>query len=136
MSTGVAFCWSIVPIFYKKILSRVPAESVFLLYYVTAFFLLSCYVVFNWDNINLHTEKLNSNIIMELLIVVLSGSLIANYLYYTVLEKNDTYLVTILTAVSPLFTILIAYLYLGENISSMKWLGIIITIIGLVVTVY
>src|SRR2546426_531324 len=120
-SFAVAFCWSLVPIIYKIILTNLPAKTVFLLYYITTTTLMIFYTFLNWNNINLHIDKINYKIIVQLLIVVLLGSLIANYLYYDILEKNDTYLVTILTAISPLLTILIAYFYLGEKINLIKW---------------
>ena len=51
-SFAVAFCWSLVPIIYKIILTNLPAKTVFLLYYITTTTLMIFYTFLNWNNIN------------------------------------------------------------------------------------
>lgn len=131
LSFIVAFCWSIVPIISKTILNDIPATSLFLMFYLTVSFIVILYTIYNWHNIKLPIEKINTKIVIKILIIVLIGNLIADYLYYHVLEKNETYLVTIITSVAPIFTILLAYFYLNEKINLIKWIGIIFTIFGI-----
>jgi drug/metabolite transporter (DMT)-like permease len=80
-------------------------------------------------------SKINTKDIFLLFAAVMAGSIVANYVYYGILEKNQTYLVTILTSVSPILTILIAYAFLKEDITPKQWIGIIVAIIGITLTV-
>lgn len=129
-SSIVALGWSLVPILYKEILKNMPAKTLFLLYYITASIILSVYVFFNWNNLDFDISNIHIKQVILLFCAVMAGSIVANYVYYALLKKNQVYLVTILTSISPLLTILIAYFFLGEIISLRQWIGIILAIIG------
>lgn len=135
LSSTIGFCWGIVPIMYKLILSSISGKSFFSLYYIIAVSFVLIYTIYNWNNISLSIDKLNGKLTILLISAVLI-SVIATYLYYCTLESYNVYIVTILTAIAPLFTILIAYFYLGEKISILSWIGIILVIIGVILIVY
>src|SRR5437870_4468533 len=113
----VAPGWSLVPIFYKTILHHLSAKTLFILYYLTAGLYLSMYLLFNWNHLDFDISKITRTDVVILFMAVLAGSIVANYVYYSILEKNQTYLVTILTSVSPILTILIASIFLNETIT-------------------
>ena len=127
---------TIVPILYKCILNELPAHTVFVLSYIFISVLIFIYIIFNWNSLNFHTEKLTFKVILQLFFVVLLGSMISNYLYYNVLAKNDAYYITILIAISPIFTAILAYYFLNERISITTWIGIVLVVTGLILVAY
>lgn len=132
----IAFFWALVPIFYKIILQDVPAQTIFFMYYITAFTIIMIILLFQYPNVNLQLDKFTIKTFVLFVIIIFIGSLCANYLYYNILQKNQVYLVTILTAISPIFTIVVAYLFLKESINNFAWIGIILIVIGLGILAY
>jgi len=129
----VAFFWSLVPIIYKVVLKDLSVETVFFLYYTVALSLALVYLIWRRGQVDFHLDKLTGQLLILFIGIVLFGSLVANYLNYTLLQNNAAYLIAILTAISPVFTAIIASVYLKESVDQTMWVGIILVIIGLVI---
>jgi drug/metabolite transporter (DMT)-like permease len=57
---------------------------------------------------------------------------LANLLYYNVLRDHESYIVSALIFSSPVFTLLLAYLFLNEKITLMGALGVFFIILGVI----
>lgn len=132
----IAFFWALVPIFYKIILKDIPALTIFFMYYIIAFIIAMSILFFQYPNVKLEIDKFNIRNFILFVIIIFFGSIFANYLFYNILQKNQAYLITILTAISPIFTVAIAFLFLKESINNLAWIGIILIVIGLLILAY
>jgi drug/metabolite transporter (DMT)-like permease len=62
---------------------------------------------------------------------IIAGFL-ANYLYFHVVQKHASYVVSALIFSSPFFTFVISYLFLKEDMTWMSVLGVFFIIVGIV----
>lgn len=129
----ISLFWAIMPILYKIILVDVTVDTVFFTYYLLSFaFAFILFLIFR-NRINLDFSKFTFKKVVIFITAIIFTSLAANYLYWNLLKNQSIYLVTILIAIFPIFTILIAYWFLKEPISFKVWIGIILAIVGLVI---
>lgn len=57
----------------------------------------------------------------------------ANYLYFNIISKNASYLVSSLIFISPLFTLVLSYLLLNEQITLMSVIGVLFIVSGVII---
>jgi uncharacterized membrane protein len=57
---------------------------------------------------------------------------LANMLYFYILKRHPSYIVSALIYSSPVFTLVIAYMFLGEYISLMGLLGVLFITTGVI----
>jgi len=63
-------------------------------------------------------------------ITSISAGFLANYLYFTVLRKYESSLVSALIYSCPIFTLLLANFYLSEKIDNYGIFGILFVVLG------
>lgn len=138
MSLFVSLLYGISPIIYKYIflIHQYEIDTMTLLLISSSVFfvctLLCCIV---------HRDRVNGDLTIlyknkkTLFILVLSSVFsvfIANLLYFTVLKKSTskTYIVAALVFTSPLFTLLLSYMFLKEDITIMAFLSVGLIVVG------
>lgn len=67
---------------------------------------------------------------------VLSGGFLATLIYFYLIENHKSYLVVALTYSAPLFTALLARWWLGEDISYVGAVGVVLIVVGVALLVY
>ena len=67
-----------------------------------------------------------------ILFIVIFTIVISNYIFQNILKNNDTYIITALVYSSPIFTLLISYFFLSENIDFLGILGVILITSGII----
>jgi uncharacterized membrane protein len=128
----VAFLWGIEPIIHKHLLKRNHAITIMFVSSITYIILLTCYAYTHRHHIY---SDLNSITALDLVLLGATASiisLIAHLLYYHVLQKHDSSIVSALVCSSPIFTLLIAYLLLEERINLTGILGIFSITFGVI----
>lgn len=114
--------WGVCGLFMKLGTNRISARSMVI--WVTVGFVLLVPVMLGFDSLS----GLNSRAI----IVGLLGGLVnglGNWAVFTCLEKGAKASVAIpLTALYPLFTVLLATMFLAERPTALQWLGIALAV--------
>ena len=125
MSLIVSLLYGISPVLYRYISTIHPYEIhafTLLLISASVFFVctLMCYV-FHSGRVKHDLNNLykNKNALIMLLLSSILSVFIANLLYFMVLNKSNTksYIVSALVFTSPLFTLMLSYIFLEEDIT-------------------
>ena len=140
MSLTVSLLYSLSPILYKYIGTIHPYKIhtyTLLLISSSVFFgcALLCCIIHN--EVVTHDVKQLFDNKHALLILILSSLLsvfIANLLYFNVLQRSNTktYMVVALVFTAPLFTMLISYMFLQEEITYYALVGVCLIVAGCV----
>ena len=138
MSLTISMLYGITPILYKYFDIMHPHKTsnyTFLLISSSVFFACTmvCFLIHH-KTITNDLHKLFNNI-KALLILVISSIIsvfVANLLYYYVLQREDTksYIVSALVFTCPLFTLILSYLFLKEEITKYAITGICFIVVG------
>jgi drug/metabolite transporter (DMT)-like permease len=126
----VAGLWGGSPIIHKYLLGHIDFRLIMIL---GSFAYFTCIIILwicNWKLIREESKKLfkKPDLIFWAFLASILTAFLGTYLYFYVLKDNDSYIVTTLTYSSPVFTLLLAYLILNENITLMGLLGVILFI--------
>jgi len=131
----LAISWGISPIIYKLILDEISIELLLLTSCIIILLLVVLYLIYRWNRIEWKTDKLSILVLVGIVAMVIIGILVPNYLYSQLLRYR-TFKVVILAAFASLVTIIGAHLFLGEEMNSNSWLGVVLVLIGSMLILY
>lgn len=131
----IAFIFGVSPIIHKYIFNNVPTltpQLMFIFGGITYFLFTLVYAISEKQSIitNIKTIPLS---IIALFLFGASISFYANYLYFNIISKNPSHLVSSLIFISPLFTLILSYFLLKEEISLMSVIGILLIVVGVII---
>lgn len=129
----ISFLWGLSPVIHKTVLNDISPQTA--LVGVSLFYTI-CTIVLAWiyrkqihRDVTVHLTKWN---IVFLAFTAIVCGFIANMLYFYMLKHHPSHIVSALIYSSPVFTLLIAYLFLREQISMMGLLGVLLITAGVV----
>jgi drug/metabolite transporter (DMT)-like permease len=132
----VSFLWGYTPIILKYLLSRFTKTTVIVTEGILYALFLSFFIFWkNHEFIN-DVKKFTYVDIGLFFLTAIIGGFLANVLYIFLLEENDSYIITALVSISPLFTLILAYLFTKEKITLYGVLGTILIVIGIILISY
>jgi len=132
ISLLVAFLWGLSPIIQKHLLKKFDRFSL-MLFFSTVYFicLLLCLPFY-------HSRLVKDLSILEIrdmgLIAfsTIATSFSANLLIFQVLKDHDSYIVSALESVAPLFTLFLVYYFFNEKVNVLGVLGVLLVVLGIV----
>ena len=130
----VAFVWGLSPILNKILIKDgLPVEFIFA---AVAVCYAACVTVFIFCNRRLIMAGLRKASISQYAIIATIGvfsAFVGNLVFMKLLSKhNDSYVVTALTFISPVFTLALAYLFLKEEVTLVSGLGVLLVVAGII----
>lgn len=134
----VAVCWSISPVVYKHVLESVHQSSVIFASAVIYFMLALIYffIANAKKNIMKDVDKLMQTNILGWLVLANLTVFIGQIIYVYALDNHKSYVVTALAFTSPLFTLLLAWLLLKEEVSLRAIIGVITIVVGVILVAH
>lgn len=126
----ISFLWGIQPLIHKHLLNNYSSFTIIILTNVINTLLLLFIIPTNYDIFYTDLKKFNNMDYFWIIIVTLFTIFITNLLYYDVLKNHDSSIISGIVGSSPIFTLLLASIFLKENIDFISKLGIIFVIIG------
>lgn len=121
-------------VMYSIFLRKIPSHysNVSIVFYVHAFslcFFIPTFLIFDLDNLNM-TNVLPSSVISIVALAVFA-SVISYILFCQVVRKIGVTRANAFCNVMPGITALVVWIVFGEALNIVKWIGIIIVIVGL-----
>ena len=133
LATGVAILWSVAAILQKKILKHMSCET--LLFFIGAFFGIMSIgfgMAFRGKIMkDLGTGEITSQIWAFLVMMVFLGYVLANYIYFQLMDKHSCYVVVGMTYTTPLFVALFSYFLLNEPFTVKSVAGLVLIVGGI-----
>lgn len=133
ISLLIGLFWGVSPIIQKHLLKKFDKFSLMLFFSVIYFCLLLFASAFNHKNIMKDLRLLNNWDTLLIIAYVFFTIFLSNLLILHVLKTHDSYIVTaIVEGTSPLFTLLLVYLFFEEKITLIGVLGVLLIVLGIV----
>ncbi|AFS78775.1 putative transporter, EamA-like family [Gottschalkia acidurici 9a] len=124
-------CWGIAPVFAKVGLSNVnPLPGLIIRTLMASVFVASLLGVN--DNFN-QIKSLSFNALVLIGIEALLATLVGDLAYYAAIKKGNISVVTTIMASSPLVTMLVSTLFLGEELTPTRIFGAALIIFGIMI---
>lgn len=130
----IAFVFGVSPIIHKYIFNTVPTLPPQIMFIFGGVFYFVCTLVFAMYEKQTIVHNIK-NIPLSAIIIFIIGTtttFFANYLYFKIISKNASYLVSSLIFISPLFTLLLSYLFLKEDITMTSVIGVFMIVLGVI----
>jgi drug/metabolite transporter (DMT)-like permease len=130
----IALIFGVSPIIHKYIFNTLPTitpQTMFIFGGIFYFLFTLIFAFFEKQTLIENIKNVPSSIIL----IFLFGTAItffANYLYFKIISKNASYLVSSLIFISPVFTLILSYLFLKEDITITSVIGIVLIVLGVV----
>lgn len=129
----ISFIWGATPIVHKYIFNSftfMTPETMIVVGGVLYFIFTMCYFGCNKAKVIEPLKKLPFSIFVLMGATALVGFL-ANYLYFNVIGKHASYLVSALIFSSPFFTLILSYMLLKEEITLTSFIAVVLIVVGI-----
>lgn len=129
-SISVALSWSISSIVQKDILKKISPNKLFLLVSILLFIILVTLALLT-DNTSLFSiSDMDLYTIFQILVITIVGFLIPYSLLLNLINNNDVNRVISLAYITPIITVFLAWIFIGENINIYSILGSVFIVLG------
>lgn len=126
----VACIWGLNPVFEKLALNgATPFAMITIRFAFTTVCLLV--IMFTTSRVDQILE-VDRSTLFWILLSGLAGGLIGLFLFFVALKQDDASRIVPIVASFPMFTAFYAYIFLKENISTLRLVGIAFVVIGLI----
>jgi len=127
-----ALMWGIAPVIHKVLLVKYEPITIMLINSFTYAICMLFIVLFNYKMFMKDVNKMKYE---DAAVIVLSSIgilIVGNLIYYYVLREHNSSLVSALIYSSPIFTLILAYIFLKERLSMYGYLGIFSILLGII----
>jgi len=128
----VSFLWGTIPVIHKYLLTKYQPITIMLLSNVIYLSLLLITLIFYRKVFINDINKMSHNDIVIIVVASISGLYIAYNIYYYILKDHKSSIISALIYSSPIFTLIVAYLFLKERLSIYGYLGIFSILLGVI----
>lgn len=126
----IAFLWGGSTVVHRCFINNMSIATIMCI--STSFYVL-CLLIYGSMNYKIIKNDIRNISLADvgiLGITSISAGFLANYLYFTVLRKYESSLVSALIYSCPIFTLLLANFYLSEKIDNYGIFGILFVVLG------
>lgn len=127
-------CWGIAPIFAKIGLKNLdPLVGLIIRTLIASLFAISFLVLKLSDGILIQIKNISFKTWLFITIEALLATLVGDLAYYAAIKKGSVSVVATIMASSPLVTMIVSTIFLGEDITLTKVFGAILIIGGIMI---
>jgi uncharacterized membrane protein len=124
--------WGIAPVIHKSLLTNYEPITIMLVNSLTYSFCMMLIVLFNYSKFIKDVNILKYNDLLIMIVSSIGILIVGNLTYYYVLKDHKSSLVSALIYSSPVFTLILAYIFLKERLSIYGYLGIFSILLGII----
>jgi len=126
----VSLLWGFSPIIHKIMINKYSPASIMLLTATVNFICVLFYFFIHYKKVNSDYASSTNHDILLLGFTTCFTIFLANIIYYTILKNHESYIVSALVYSSPMFTLLLAYFLLKENVNYYGFFGVCSIVFG------
>ena len=126
----VSFLWGVAPVIHKVLLEKFDPAA--LMVFSAPFYLIALVIFAAFHTKSLSTQFRKTTLEQWIVIAITSifTAFLANLLYFYILAKHKSFVVSTLIYTSPVFTLILAWLFLTENINAWGLFGVVLVFLG------
>ena len=127
----IAFCWGALGVVNKYVLNHLESSTLFVLSGTVYFLLLLGLWFYYKKTIDKDLHKITPFQSFCIIASAIFLIFLPNFLYYYFLKRTKASIITSIAYSAPVFTLILAYLFLNEKIHGLGVLGIILVTLGI-----
>ena len=128
----ISFLWGIQPIVHKHLLNKYNFITIMLISTIVNFSLILAVSITRNKEILADMNKLTFRDLFILVLVSSFTIFLANMMYYYILKNHESSIISALVYSSPVFTLIIAYIFFKERLDIYGVSGILLMIFGVI----
>lgn len=130
----ISFLWGMSSILEKYVLKSINVPTLLVINAIVYMICMVIYYIIKRKDIHISKalSKCESKTLSILILNVVFALFVANILYFEILSKHKSYIVTALVFSAPLFTVLFGCLLLKEKITVTGFMGLIFIVLGVI----
>jgi uncharacterized membrane protein len=127
-----AFLWGLSPVIYKHVLNDIHPNSLIVI--SSLFYFVSCLIFVWWNRSTLmaNQNKIKRRHVLLIGIATVFTAFIPTILYFHALQKHDSHMISALIYSCPVFTLILAVIFLKEQVTMIGLTGIVLIASGVV----
>lgn len=128
----ISFLWGIEPVIHKYLLQHINGITIML---ITSMIYYFCVASVSFQHRNIIWEdmkKMSLRLWAILIVTALFTIVLGNFIYYYILKDHESSFVASLIYSSPIFTLVLSYMYLNEVIDLIGIIGILLVVLGVI----
>ena len=129
----IALLWGVQPVIHKYLLKDVDYVVLMIVSSIVYFACVLGFTVYNWKVFSTNVVALSPANLGIIAVMTVFTAFIANLLYFFVLKDHASYVTSALIYASPVFTLVVAVLFLKEKVSLYGLAGVLLIVAGVVV---
>jgi len=127
----IATIWGSTPFLTKHILKNIHYKTLIMIETILTIMISSVFTYYNRSEIIDDFKNIDCTILCAMLVLTFCAFFV-NILYYNIIKDHDPHLVTSITSIYPLIALFISYLFLKQDITYWKFLGIVLITSGII----
>lgn len=128
----VSFLWALNTVVNKYCMKHhMDLKTVTVIVASTYFVCMLFFILYHYDELSKDIQKTESKYILLLIIVSIFGTFVSTILFTYLLEQYNSFMITSITYTSPLFVLILGYLFLNEKVDIINIIGIIPAVVGI-----
>ena len=130
----VSFLWGIQPVLQKYLLNKFDGSTIMLLtsfIHFTAIFTIF-FLTKNQSIVVKDVKKMNRTDLIVIICTAFFTIFLTNIIYFYILKDHESSIISALIYSSPVFTLVIAYLFLSEKLEAIGVIGILLVLVGVI----
>uniref|UniRef100_A0A6C0J0B7 EamA domain-containing protein n=1 Tax=viral metagenome TaxID=1070528 RepID=A0A6C0J0B7_9ZZZZ len=125
----IAFLWGIQPICHRYLEKDIDFMSLFIITWIFSTIIIIIIYIWHYDKV--YSTFINiKNKDIYIIIIIAFTIIISKYLYFNIIYNYNITIFSSICYSSPLFTLILAYFLLNENINLQQIIGIILILFG------
>ena len=128
----ISFLWGIQPVIHKHLLTKLNYVTIMLISTIINCSLIIMLAIYRGKEVASDINKLTNTDLFILVCLPIFTVFMANIIYYYILKNHESSLISALIYSSPVFTLIISYLFLSERLDIFGISGVFAIIAGVI----
>lgn len=132
----VAFLWGVAPVIHKHVLKSISPHVVLIISGVSYITCLAIFAAIHQRKLIEGIKHIHAKYVLIIALTSIFTAFIANIIYLNVLKHQDSYIISALIYACPVFTLILAYVFLKEKVTLFGGLGVFFIILGVICIIF
>jgi uncharacterized membrane protein len=132
----ISFLWGLSPVLHKHVLTNIHPKTVLVVSSVIYMICTVVYFIVYRNIIVPDVRNLDRKSLLFIAITAILCGFFTNILYFHILKRYESHIVSALIYSSPVFTLLIAFFFLKEKITPIGFFGVVFIVMGVVMLAF
>jgi drug/metabolite transporter (DMT)-like permease len=130
----ISFLWGMQPVLHKYLLNKINGSTIMLLssfiYFIAVF--ITFFLTKNQSIVIKDFKKMNGKDLTVIICTSLFTIFFTNVIYFYILKDHESSIISALIYSSPVFTLIVSYLFLSEKLEAIGVIGILLVLAGVI----